>query len=152
MTRIPLIPSPRVALSLLSALCCPVLVSCGDSGPVQAGSVDFPAQPAFTTTTSALRVEVRTAPDQPPVRGSSSVELRLFAIDSGEPVDALTLSVVPFMPAMGHGSPDTPSVSFAQDGRYVLDNVVLPMPGVWELRTSISGPTVDYVAPSFDVQ
>ena len=75
-----------------------------------------------------------------------SVEYRITNAD-GQPVDGLVLSVVPWMPDMGHGASIEPMVSAVGGGRYVISNVELFMPGRWELRTSITGPSEDRAAP-----
>ena len=108
----------------------------------------------MTTETSSaglLRIEVRTAPQQPPSRGVQTIQLviRDAATDAAE--SGLTLGVLPWMPAMGHGAPLTPSVSEGPPGTYVVGDVDFFMPGVWELRTSISGPVTDHAAPSFQI-
>ena len=52
----------------------------------------------------------------------------------GSPVDGLEVAVEPFMPAMGHGT-STPTLHAAEgNGKYLLTEVYLYMPGVWELR------------------
>lgn len=51
----------------------------------------------------------------------------------GEPVTGAVVTVTPFMPAHGHGSPEPPSVVDVGGGRYRADNVVLHMPGTWQL-------------------
>ncbi|MCK6569650.1 FixH family protein [Myxococcota bacterium] len=51
----------------------------------------------------------------------------------GEPVTGAVVTVTPFMPAHGHGSPETPAVVDVGGGRYRADNVVLHMPGTWQL-------------------
>jgi YtkA-like len=97
-----------------------------------------------------LRIEVRTAPVQPPERGIAKVQYSVVD-ENGMPVDGLTLEVVPWMPAMGHGTSVVPVVSAAGRGIYVIDEVSLFMPGRWELRTVFSGSTSDHAAPAFDV-
>ena len=124
--------------------------SAGDSS----GSLDiFPAIPLTTLSTDSgrFRVEVRTAPDQPPARGEISVEL-LMRDTSGAPVDGLAVSVVPWMPAMGHGTSIEPVVTPKGEGKYLVTQVSLFMPGEWQLRTSIGGQVSDHVAPSFSIQ
>lgn len=100
----------------------------------------------YATATSAggLHVDARTDP-QPPPRGTFDVELRV-ADPSGAPVDGLSLDVVPWMPAMGHGSSIVPNVTAQGGGRYTIGNVSMVMPGDWELRTNITGRLTDHVA------
>ena len=97
----------------------------------------FPDAPYVTTTFGAYHVELRTAPSQPPVRGAFDA---LLSIRDGTAASSgLAVKVTPWMPAMGHGSSTTPIVTPGADGDYVISNLVLPMPGMWELRVSIDG-------------
>jgi hypothetical protein len=56
---------------------------------------------------------------------------------SATPVDGLDLSLEPWMPTMGHGSSTTPQITPQGEGTYVASDVVLVMPGTWQLRTSL---------------
>jgi hypothetical protein len=132
-------------------LCAAALVA-GCSSESAGGADAFPSA-AYATVASdsgALNLEVRTAPDQPPSRGTASVEYRI-STHAGAPQDGLDLTVLPFMPSMGHGASGKPTVSAKGDGRYVISGVELFMAGHWELRTDISGAVKDHAAPSFDV-
>jgi hypothetical protein len=60
--------------------------------------------------------------------------------------------MVPFMPAMGHGSSTVPTIASLGSGKYGVDDVVLAMPGMWELRTTISGEASDYAVPRVEVE
>ncbi len=113
--------------------------------------------PVFGTTPMAqlvsdaglIHVTVYSAPD-PVTRGND--EFRFVMTDGGgTPIDGLTLVVTPFMPAMGHGSSTTPTVTPEGQGKYLVTNVVLAMAGDWQLRTQISGPMNDTVTVSFSV-
>ena len=127
------------------------LVGAGCSSDPAGESTTFPeaALAKLTTDGGAFDLEIRTAPEQPPSRGVVSVEYRVT--QHGSPRDGLDLSVVPWMPAMGHGASTAPTVSAEGDGRYVISDVELFMPGTWELRTQITGTTDDSAAPSFDI-
>jgi hypothetical protein len=61
----------------------------------------------------------------------------VFALEvrdlEGLPVVGAAVTVMPFMPAHGHGSPEPPSVVDVGGGRYRAYNVVLHMPGTWQL-------------------
>jgi hypothetical protein len=92
------------------------------------------------------------APESKPIRGANQIELQIHATDTGVPVDGLEVSMLPFMPAMGHGAATHPQASALGNGRYQVDNVSLPMSGLWELRTTISGAQSDYVAPRVEVE
>jgi hypothetical protein len=115
-------------------------------------NASFPQEALATVTSDAakLSVAVRTAPEQPPSRGVIAVEYRIAGEDAA-PVEGLTLSVVPWMPDMGHGASITPTVTAQGGGRYVISDVELFMPGRWDLRTTISGAAEDSVAPTFQI-
>jgi hypothetical protein len=104
----------------------------------------------MTSKTGELSVEVRTSP-QPPVRGTNLVELTVTSTVDGSPRPGLSIAMTPWMPAMNHGSSAIPTATPETGGKYLVMDVDLFMPGRWELRTSFSGPTKDYVAPAFDV-
>jgi len=149
-------PRPNVDLSLFGSGAVPVgyavvlglmmFVGCGPNS-------GYPANPfsSFTSTSGQLQVALRSKPDQPPTRGVSTIRYTITS-GSGKAVNALTLTVEPFMDAMGHGTSVIPDVSPAGDGNYDVSNVYLPMPGRWELRTTISGAENDSCANSFEVQ
>jgi hypothetical protein len=129
-----------------------VLVGCSSSGTSSPPSADFPgdAYVVLPTDSGRMRVEVRTAPDQPPARGVVSVQLSIMT-PSGTPIDGLRIDAVPWMPSMGHGASIKPSVSAAGQGRYVLANVDFFMPGQWELLTTIADNAEDHVTPTFSI-
>ena len=125
-------------------------VACSSASP--ASGATFPAD-AYTTTPSdsgALVVSVRTSP-QPPARGTNDVQLTFTRASDGTPVDGVSLDVQPWMPAMGHGS-STPTVTAQGGGVYLVTEVYFYMPGVWELRTSISGATTDHATLQLTIQ
>ncbi|HTQ07585.1 MAG TPA: FixH family protein [Polyangiaceae bacterium] len=100
----------------------------------------------------SLRVTLQSSPEATPVRGENQIVLNVVQNESGDAVEGLTLSMVPFMPAMGHGSPVVPVFSDEGDGQYRFDDVDLTMAGLWELRTAITGAVSDSVDFSFDVK
>lgn len=127
--------------------------SLGCSGdPGSGASASFPTEALATLSSdsAALHVEVRTAPEQPPSRGMSSVEYRITRAD-GTPVPGLSLTVLPWMPDMGHGASIKPSIAEVGEGRYVISDVELFMPGKWELRTTIAGAAPDRATPAFQI-
>jgi hypothetical protein len=130
---------PRLAALFAAALAAGCAADTAGSG---AGA--FPDAPYATVTSDggAVTIAFRTAPQQPPGRGVVTAELTVTTAD-GAPVDGLDLSVVPWMPAMGHGASVVPTVTAESGGRYVVSNVALFMPGQWELRTTVSGAVHD---------
>ncbi len=113
----------------------------------------FPAQTLATIASDGgkLQVAFRAAPSQPLVAGLQCVELAVTDASTGAGVDGLSITMTPWMPAMGHGASVTPAVTALGGGRYVFTNVSLFMPGEWQLRTQFSGQVTDSVEPTFDV-
>jgi len=140
---------------LARALACAALLAAGagcgsdelPSGPAQS----FAATPDQTVTsdTGALTVEVRFAPD-PPVVGSNAVQLS-FKDSGGAPAQNLALTVVPWMPAHGHGTTVEATVTETAPGIFVATPVYLFMPGSWELRMTTSGSVDDTAKAAFEL-
>jgi hypothetical protein len=128
-----------------------LVASCSSESSGDGANASFPDDPIATDTTpGGLHVVVRTAPSQPPPRGTCTVELTVTDA-SGAPKDGLTLDVVPWMPAHAHGASVRPTVVAKGGGNYLVTNVSLFMPGEWELRTTIAGPVSDHAAPKIVV-
>jgi hypothetical protein len=128
-----------VVLASLAAAC---------SGGAGSGEQVFPLQ--LESKSGTLHVEVHTSPE-PPVRGSITAELTITNAADGSPADGLALAVKPWMPAMNHGTSVTPTVMAEGGGKYLVGNLYLFMPGLWEIRTTFSGPTADYAAPALQI-
>ena len=135
--------------------CVTLCIACSDSGAAaSSSSTGFPSAALVSATSDSgtLSIEVRTGPSQPPARGTCEVEYRITDAASGQPVDGLSVDVVPWMVSMGHGSSGKPTVAAKGDGRYVASKVSLYMAGRWELRTTLSGARADQAAPAIDVE
>jgi hypothetical protein len=102
------------------------------------------------SSSGALQLAVFTDP-QPPASGKVTVRYVITDVSSSRPVEGLSISVVPWMPAMGHGTSVTPTVSPLGAGVYDVSNVYLFMPGEWQLRTTLAGGANDSAVPSFTV-
>lgn len=128
------------------------LSACGGGASPAANS--FPADTLFElmSDTGQQRVDVRTAPQQPPTRGIVEMQLTITDATTGDPQTGLGLKVVPWMPAMGHGTSVTPTVVESAPGIYDLENLVLFMPGVWQIRTELDGTAITHVTPTLDVR
>jgi hypothetical protein len=129
-----------------------VLFACSSSRSPAEADGTFPADPlvAVPSDSGALRVAIRTAPSQPPPRGTCTVEVTVTDA-LGAPKDGLTLEAVPWMPAHGHGAPTNPEVEAKGGGNYVVRNVDFFMPGDWELRLTFAGPLSDHAAPKITI-
>ena len=121
----------------------------GDAG--SGGGCAFPSQPFVSQATDGGRYELalRSCPDQPPARGQETVEYTITN-PGGAPQDGLTVSVLPFMPAMGHGTSAQTTVTPTGGGKYVVGNVYFAMPGEWQLITDIWAPGVPDAGPPTD--
>ena len=110
--------------------------------------------PAALTVASAsghLNAGVRWSPN-PPALGVDAAELTLTDT-TGAPVTGLTLTTLPWMPAHGHGTSTTPTVTeTTTPGVYVATPIDFYMSGQWELRTTITGAVDDMVTPSIELQ
>ena len=119
-----------------------------------AGSAEnFPADAYATGTTDSgkYKVEIRTAPTQPPSPGTLSVDLAVFDAATNAPVPGLGVDVVPWMPAMGHGTSVTPTVTEKGGGHYVADDVSLFMQGDWQLRLTFTKAADDHATIPIEV-
>jgi hypothetical protein len=105
-----------------------------------------------TSESGQLRIEIRTGPDQPPVRGEVAVQMVVYQVSDGSVMDGLQLDVIPWMPSMGHGTSAKPQVVSQGNGIYLLKNIQLYMAGQWELQVSISGKINDRVTCTLAVQ
>jgi hypothetical protein len=154
-------PALRGGLAAWCATC--ALAACGgsslaanDSSFTDASAdmamADAGAYGEVMSESGALRFEVRTGPTQPPTRGVSTVWLAVSDAASGEPTTGLELTVVPWMPAMGHGTSVKPAIEAAGDGQFVVSRVNLYMGGKWDLRIAISGAVTDRATIHFAIR
>jgi hypothetical protein len=133
-------PTPSLTAVMLAAGS--LIAACTSSG---AGADSFPS--SFMSDQGKLKIELSSQPEQPPYAGNGSLELVLTDAKTGEPVDGENITLVPFMPTMGHGTDTIPVMQAMKDGHYVFTNVNLYMPGEWQLRFQFSGPVDDSAAP-----
>ncbi len=104
-----------------------------------------------------LSLSLWTAPKQPPSRGVNRVKLEVSDSLTAAPVGGLAVSIVPWMPSMGHGTSVVPTVVEQGSGVYVADNVNFIMPASWQLRIALSSgadaatEVTDSATPSFDI-
>lgn len=83
-----------------------------------------------------LSVRIASATPAPPAKGLNQVMLELTD-GAGAPVEHATITLTPFMPDHGHGSPVAPVVTAAGGGRYGVEDVYLPMAGLWTLTVKV---------------
>jgi hypothetical protein len=90
----------------------------------------------------------------PPAKNDNAWDIQVLA-PSGEPMDGMTLTVTPFMPDHGHGTPVVAEVvPEGSEGRYSIFPVNLWMPGLWRVRIAIAddSTTVDTVEYLFCIE
>lgn len=101
------------------------LAGCGgadDVGPAATGDVKITSTP-----TAAVH------------RGSNNFTLTLAAgALAPSSKEHTTVTVEPWMPAMGHGAPYEPTVAEVGPGKFTVEDVVFSMPGTWELRVKVT--------------
>ena len=143
---------PRLVPLTLSclALAALALAGCGEAAPSDAVTFDGAPELSVAGVQGHFVVGVRSSPS-PPRRGTDAFQLRVTDVRTSAPVDGLTLTVTPFMPAMGHGTSVAPEVTAEGGGVYVARGVNLFMPGRWELRVALHGAVDDAIAPAWDI-
>lgn len=128
----------RTPGSTVLLTCVALLAACG--GKPQTVT-NFPDTALLTTTSvdGAYTIALRTAPAQPPARGLCTGEYTITDA-SGAPATGLAVAITPWMAQMGHGA-TLPTITELGGGKYLLEDVNLFMPGLWELRTTLRGVT-----------
>jgi hypothetical protein len=121
------------------------LAGCSAAGPGSQGALPL------TVTSDAHLLSVEVSATTEPVVGTNTVELTLTRMSDGAPQDGLEVSIVPWMPAMDHGT-STPTVTPKGHGRYEVSDLYLFMPGTWVLKATFSGPMSDHAEPEFQIQ
>jgi hypothetical protein len=143
--------SHRLAL-LTASLAVAMAGGCGGSEPKQP-VLEFsgPAALTLASVSGNLDAGVRWSPN-PPELGLDAAELTLTDT-TGAPATGLTLTMLPWMPAHGHGTSTTPTVTeTTTPGVYVATPINFYMSGQWELRTTIAGAVDDMVTPAIELQ
>jgi hypothetical protein len=142
----------RIAAAVATLLA--VLAGCGGAADGSGGgalSFESTAMQTVRSTSGALNVAVHAETGHGPARGVNA--FRFVITDAGgAPVDGLLLTIIPWMPDMGHGSSVTPTVTAQGGGAYVISEVYFAMPGRWDLISNIAGPVTDAAKPSFQIQ
>jgi hypothetical protein len=138
------------APALAPALAC-VLAACGGVPAPPPVPDSFPAAAliAVDSTAGTLHVELRSAPE-PLVRGQNVGQISVTD-GAGQPVDGLTLSVLPWMPSHQHGTSVNPAISDAGAGVFIANPLYLFMAGRWELRMTFEGSVHDTATALVDI-
>ena len=110
---------------------------CGASPTPQTAPLIFAGEPTVTVASAsgALSVAVWWSPAQPTV-GYDAGQLAITD-QTGAPVSGATLTVVPWMPAHGHGASVQATITETAPGVYAAAPLDFYMSGAWVLRTRI---------------
>jgi len=125
--------------------------ACGTDAMPPSEPPSFPADPDQTLASDSgqLTIAVRYAPDPPSV-GTDAAQLT-FTDASGAAVSGFNLTVVPWMPAHGHGTSVNPTITETAPGTFLAMPLYLFMPGSWELRMTASGAVNDTAKAAFEI-
>ncbi len=112
-------------------------LGCGSTTTPQSAPLIFDGAPAVTVASAsgALSVAVWWSPAQPTV-GYDAGQLAITD-QAGAPVTGATLTVVPWMPAHGHGASVQATITETAPGVYAATPLDFYMSGAWVLRTRI---------------
>lgn len=124
-----------------------VVAGCGDVDDSEGDHQDGPV-----VSEQGLYHAHVTADPSTPETGENTLMMHVMTPE-GQGVEGLRLSVEPWMPAHGHGSPEVPEVEENGDGMYTVTNLVYSMPGRWEVRIDIDdGEVSDSIVLKYSVQ
>lgn len=93
------------------------------------------ASDAAQTDAGLYALDLSSDPAQP-VTGKFTLHLGITEASGGAPVEGATLTLVPYMPEMGHGISGDPDVTDAGGGAYDA-KWVWPMAGEWEVTMTV---------------
>ncbi len=125
---------------------------CGGSPPpVPEVPASFPLDAVATadSASGALHVELRSAPD-PLVRGQNVGQLTLTDA-SGQPVDGLTVQILPWMPSHGHGTSEAVEVTDKGGGVFIANPLYLFMAGEWQIQMKFEGSINDTATATVEI-
>lgn len=128
----------------------------GGSGGMMAscsGTEQFSAGVEKAGDQGLVKVTIESGDPAPPQVGNNTWMLTITDA-SGTPIPDATVSVTPFMPVHGHGTPVTSVITPKGSGSYEADKVNFVMPGPWEITidVTLSGGGSDSVMFPFCVE
>lgn len=109
-------------------------------GPHAAGCAAEPRKDEFAAGLSkpagSLSVTLIESRPPLPIKGENAMTLEIRDA-AGQPLDAATVTVTPWMPDHAHGSADKPIVTPKGSGRYDVEQVYLVMAGLWQIKIAV---------------
>lgn len=132
------------------------LVACGAATTADPGAsppLEFANAPPelVGSRSGGLQLTLRWSPAIP-VKGNNAAELTIVDATTLASVDGLALSVVPWMPAHGHGTSAQPVVTAGEGpGVFVVTPLYLFMAGEWQLRMTLSGALTDAAIATVEI-
>ena len=99
---------------------------------------DFPVDLGKTGTGNT--VTIVDAMPAIPDRGDNTWTVRITDA-SGAPEEGMVVSLRPWMPDHGHGSPVEPQITDLGGGEYRIESLNLFMPGLWQVTFGLETPT-----------
>lgn len=141
-----------IGIAVLAGLVAFSVAACGSEQPSMTTpslTFDGPSAQTVTSASGQLTIDVRWSPSVP-VRGSDAAQLT-FLDAGGNPMDGLDLSIVPWMPAHGHGTAVQPVTTTTAPGVQVATPLYLFMSGEWQLRMTITGAMDDAAIATVEI-
>jgi hypothetical protein len=132
------------------ALAC-AFAACGGAPAPPEVPDSFPAGvlAAVDSTGGTLHIELRSAPE-PLVRGQNVGQISVTD-GAGQPVDGLTMELLPWMPSHNHGTSVRTVTTPAGVGVFIANPLYLFMAGQWELRMTFDGGVHDTATAIVDI-
>jgi len=125
---------------------------CGGSPPaIPPVPASFPPQAvaAVNSMSGSLHVELRSVPD-PMVRGENVGQLALTD-GNGQPVDGVTVEVLPWMPSHGHGTSQAVEITDQGGGVFIANPLYLFMAGEWQIQMKFQGAVDDTAMATVEI-
>jgi hypothetical protein len=112
-----------------------------DSGPTVgcSGQGDTYRANLTKTGTKGYTFTLMQASPAPPAQYTNVWTLKITDA-SGGPPDAAAIALEPFMPLMGHGSDQVPTITLNPDGTFTAKDVYLFMQGLWTVTVKVTQP------------
>jgi hypothetical protein len=135
-----------VAISLFACACGTTNSSDDSQDPVDCsmvtGADTFTVGLEKAGTVGTVDFKLMSISPAPAIRGNNDWIVELDAMASGvvgAPMDGATLDISSYMPAHGHYSPITPSITATGTaGEYKISPINLWMPGLWQTTITVS--------------